>query len=208
MFKSTMINIINDIWPMILIVVVILTTFRLTDIIINKKKIFLYKELLVLLFVIYVICLFHIVTFQDVNFGTSNYIPFKEMFRYELFSRLFIKNVMGNVLLFIPYGFFIVYFLKTKKFYIPLILTFITSITIETIQLYIGRVFDIDDIILNIVGGFIGYLLYIFLNKIKDKLPSFLKNNWFLNIIIIIIIILVIIYVFNTDLLGRILCLI
>lgn len=115
MFQNTISNIILEIWPMIIITVVILTSLRIMDIIINKKKIVLYKDLLILLFAIYILCLFHIVTFQDVNFASSNFIPFKEMFRYELFSRLFIKNVMGNVLLFIPFGFFTSYLIKTKK---------------------------------------------------------------------------------------------
>ena len=123
MFQNTISNIILEIWPMIIITVVILTSLRIMDIIINKKKIVLYKDLLILLFAIYILCLFHIVTFQDVNFASSNFIPFKEMFRYELFSRLFIKNVMGNVLLFIPFGFFTSYLIKTKKIYVPVILT-------------------------------------------------------------------------------------
>ena len=42
------------------------------------------------------------------------------------------------------------------------ILTFVFSSMIEIIQLYtkIG-VFDVDDIILNTLGGFVGYLIYI-----------------------------------------------
>lgn len=198
MFQNTISNIILEIWPMIIITVVILTSLRLMDIIINKKKIVLYKDLLILLFAIYILCLFHIVTFQDVNFASSNFIPFKEMFRYELFSRLFIKNVMGNVLLFIPFGFFTSYLIKTKKIYVPVILTAIISITIETTQLYIGRIFDIDDIILNIIGGIIGYLFYIFLEEIKNHLPAYLKKDWFLNTIIILIILLVLTWLINS----------
>lgn len=205
MFQSTISSIILEIWPMILIIVVILTTLRVMDIIVNKRKIVLYNDLLILLFAIYILCLFHVVTFQDVNFGESNFIPFKEMFRYELFSRLFIKNVMGNVLLFIPFGFFTSYILKRKRIYIPIILTIITSITIETTQLYIGRVFDIDDIILNVVGGIIGYLLYIFLDEIKIHLPKYLKKDWFINTILILIIMLIFIWLtnmFNIKIIG------
>ena len=36
----------------------------------------------------------------------------------------------------------------------------LVSISIETTQLLIGRIFDIDDIILNIIGGMLGYLIY------------------------------------------------
>ena len=39
-------------------------------------------------------------------------------------------------------------------------MTLIVSIIIELIQLKIGRAFDVDDIILNIAGGLLGYFLY------------------------------------------------
>ena len=55
MFQNTISNIILEIWPMIIITVVILTSLRIMDIIINKKKIVLYKDLLILLFAIYII---------------------------------------------------------------------------------------------------------------------------------------------------------
>lgn len=70
-----------------------------------------------------------------------------------------------------------------------LLLTFIVSLSIETIQLSIGRVFDVDDVILNVLGGLIGFILYKVLNK---AIPDKLKKNWILNIIIIILIILVV----------------
>ncbi len=204
MIQDTMHNIINAIWPLIIIVVVVLTSFRIMDILIHKRKIILYKDLITLLFIIYIICLFYIVTFQDVNYGTSNFIPFKEINRYTFLSRLFIKNVMGNVILFIPFGFFSSYFLKTKKILPSTILTIITSITIEIVQLKIGRVFDIDDIILNIIGGLIGYLLYILLNYIKKIIPNFLKKEYLINIILSILIIIslyIILYISQINLL-------
>ena len=61
-----------------------------------------------------------------------------------------------------------------------LLLTFIVSLSIETIQLSIGRVFDVDDVILNVLGGLIGFILYKVLNKvIPDKLnKSYKKMEW------------------------------
>lgn len=56
-------------------------------------------------------------------------------------------------------------------------LTIITSITIETTQLVIGRVFDVDDILLNIIGSFIGFIIFYLLNNFKNKLPEILKNQ-------------------------------
>ncbi len=69
--------------------------------------------------------------------------------------------------MFIPYGFFSSYFLKEKNGIIIFLLTTILSFSIEYIQLQIGRVFDIDDIILNVIGGLIGYGIYMCFYKIK-----------------------------------------
>lgn len=190
MLQHTMHNIIDAIWPLIIIVIVVLASFRIMDILINKKNFILYKDLMTVLFIIYIISLFYIVTFQDVNYGSSNFVPFKEINRYTFLSNLFIKNVMGNVLLFIPFGFFTAYFLNTKKIFPPIILTIITSITIETVQLKIGRVFDIDDIILNVLGGIFGFILFILFSYIKKIIPKYLKKEWLINIILSLLIIL------------------
>lgn len=78
-------------------------------------------------------------------------------------------------------------------------LTLIVSITIEFVQMYIGRVFDIDDIILNVVGGICGYLLFVGLDAIQSKLPRIFSSNLFLNFLVIVLIILMCIYLFNIN---------
>ena len=104
---NTIQGVVNFAWPMVLISVVILVSFRLSYLFKNKEKLVLYKELLGLSFVIYILCLFQVVTFQDnVSWSSNNFIPFREMFRYNIGSRLFVKNVLGNALMFLPYGFF------------------------------------------------------------------------------------------------------
>lgn len=197
MFRDTIINIFDQTWPMILICTTIAISMRITYLIKNHQDLFLYQELMKLLFIIYIMCLFYVVSFQDVSWSTSNFIPFKEILRYEFGSRLFFLNVVGNTLMFIPYGFFIGYFLKNKKILTAIILGLITSMTIETTQLQIGRVFDIDDIILNVLGVIIGNYLYMFLNSIKKRLPSFLKHPIFYNIIVIVLLVLFALYLFK-----------
>lgn len=133
-------------------------------------------------------CLFQVVTFQDdVTWSSNNFIPFKEILRYNMGSRLFFKNVVGNMVMFLPYGFFISYYLDNKKLLVPFILTAITSISIETVQLVIGRVFDVDDIILNMLGGTIGFYIYHIIDLFGDRFPNILKNEWFLNILSILL---------------------
>lgn len=185
MIRNTVLDIFGETWPTIIISMVIIISMRVLYLIKNKKPIIIYKELLALMFIIYVLCLFYVVTFQDVSWSTSNFTPLKEMFRYEFGSRLFIKNVIGNMLLFMPYGFFAAYYLKLKKPYSIIGLSLLVSVTIETTQLLIGRVFDIDDIILNIFGGVFGFYIYLLLDKVNKKLPAVLKKPIIYNIIMI-----------------------
>lgn len=190
---NTIQDLISFTWPMIVISSVVLISVRLTYLIKNKEKFVLYKELLMFSFVIYTLFLFQIVTFQDdVSWSTNNFIPFKEIMRYNMGSRLFMKNVVGNLVLFLPYGLFTSLYLKNDKASIIIFLTLITSVSIEVVQLIIGRVFDIDDILLNVLGGFLGFVIYMILKKVWDKLPSILKSEWFLNCVAIAILVIII----------------
>ena len=182
--KQTFMEVLPDVWPMLIIITVIISSLRITYLITKHKKFLLHKEIIYLLAVIYLLCLFHVVTFQDINYGTSNFIPFKEIFRYDIGSHKFFRNVMGNIMLFIPFGFLSSYLLKNRKLGVVTILTIIASLTIEVVQYYIGRVFDIDDIILNLVGGIVGFLIYVGLDAIKNKIKLF-KNDTILDILII-----------------------
>lgn len=193
MFDITIKNILANIWPMILIITIILSSLRIAQIIKYHEKIKFYNEMIKLGFVLYIMALFYIVTFQDVSWSTSNFIPFKEIFRYQLFSSSFYKNVMGNLIMFMPYGFFISYFLKLDKKKIALFMSLLVSLTIEITQLLIGRVFDVDDILLNVLGGLLGYYIYKFIYDINEKLN--LKYSWLYNIATTIIIVFILGYI-------------
>lgn len=188
-----------DVWPIIIIITIITCSLRIAYLIKNNQKFCFYKELFMLFFILYVMFLFEIVTIQDHNYGLSNFIPFKEIFRYKIGSRLFIKNIIGNILLFLPYGYFAADYLKSKKLSLICFLTMIVSFTIELVQLNIGRTFDIDDIILNTIGGMLGYFLYRLLENIKVKLPKIFKTEGFINFVVIVILIFVIIYLFDLN---------
>jgi glycopeptide antibiotics resistance protein len=66
-------------------------------------------------------------------------------------------------------------------------------------QSKIGRVFDIDDIILNILGGIIGYILFVSLDAIGSHMPRLFHKDWFKNLIIIIILALILFYLLNIN---------
>ena len=185
-------------WPLITFISVVAISLRIAFLKGNKKFI-LHKELMALIFIVYILCLYVVVTGQDINYGGINLVPFKEMFRYDFGSYKFMKNIVGNILLFIPYGFFSSYYLNNKKISTNVVLCFVASFAIEAIQYYIGRVFDIDDIMLNVLGGFIGCLIYVALSAVRSRLPKFMKSDGFLNFLFILVIILFVILGFKIN---------
>ena len=84
----------------------------------------------------------------------------------------FITNIFGNVLAFVPFGAILpVINRRTRSFLLIFLLSMEFSLMVETIQLIfkVGS-FDVDDIILNTLGGVIGYLCFAFCNWIRRKL--------------------------------------
>jgi glycopeptide antibiotics resistance protein len=187
--KETFKWLFETLWPAILIAIIVTILFRIYYVKKNNKKVVLYEEIIKLSFIIYILCLFYVVTYPDdyVSWSTSNYIPFREIFRYDLMSRLFIKNVLGNLFMFIPFGFYLSYLLKIRKVGWAFLFTTIVSLSIEITQSMIGRVFDIDDIILNVCGGLIGFYIYSFLHFLKNKFPKFFSNLMILTIMGIVL---------------------
>lgn len=195
--NNTIHGVMQTTWPMLFISVVVAVSLRITYLFKSKTKIIWYKELLMLIFMVYILCLFQIVTAQDLNdFSGNNFIPFKEILRYDFGSRLFLKNVLGNILLFVPYGLFVGIYINLEKFMPAFMLISLASLAIETTQLVIGRVFDVDDILLNIVGGLIGFYIYRLLDKVGDMLPRVFKSTIFLNIVVTLLLAFLVVYVF------------
>lgn len=199
MFTDIFLQLVHSVWPMIFIFTIIIVSIRLVYIFNNKENFVLHKELLMLCFIIYILLLYYIVTFQDNNYGTNNFVPFKEIFRYDVNSRLFLKNVIGNVLLFVPFGIFVTYYVKNDKVYQTLFLSILVSCSIEFAQSVIGRTADIDDVILNTIGGIIGYIIFKFGGKLVDKLPRFMKSQVFLDVLCLVIILFIIYLAFRFD---------
>ncbi len=96
---------------------------------------------------------FYTIKNYTLAFNNGN-ISFKEYF----------YNIIGNVLVFIPFGLIIPYLMLGMKRFNTFVLGVVFILSIEAYQLEknIG-VFDIDDIMLNIVGVLIGVILYSFM---------------------------------------------
>lgn len=191
MIQKTLENAFSENYPMIIIFTIVIITMRIVYLIVHKEKFVFYKEMFVFSFLLYSLLLFYVVTFQDVNYGTNNFIPFHEIFRYEFGSVYFLHNVLGNIILFIPFGYFVSHIMASKKPYAMFIIAIITSVVIEFTQLKIGRTFDVDDIILNLIGAFLGYIVYLFIDLLERKLPPFFSTNLAKNIFVIVMIVLV-----------------
>ena len=190
----------SSLWPSLAIVCVALICVRIGYLKTHRDHFHLYEEFWLLIGIIYLLLLYQLVTNVDFNSsqGGFNIIPFKEITRYELSSTQFYINVIGNVILFVPFGYIIASYIKPKKIWTNTIIAIIVSSTIEFVQLKIGRSFDVDDILLNTVGCIIGFLIYVACQAIGRHLPDFLKSDWFRNLICIIILALLVLSVLGT----------
>lgn len=139
--------------------------------IMNKRErikiVFLYG-----VFICYILLLIKILLVSRTPYSESrsiNLIPFYSINEYIYSNSATIKrfafgNVIGNIVIFIPLGAYLSLFKKNKRVIINLLFIFIVSLLIEIIQgLLCMGASDIDDIILNCLGGFIGILGYKFL---------------------------------------------
>ncbi len=190
-FKEALLNV----WPMLVIFLVVLVAIRISYLKINNEKFIFYKEFANLIFIIYVLLLYELLTSTELNTsGGLNIVPFTEIFRYKIGSSLFIYNVIGNILVFVPFGYFVSSYVKASKISHILIISLVTSLTVELVQMQIGRSFDIDDIILNVVGSIIGFFLYIGLSAIKKHLPKIFQKDILYNILCIVLSIISIFY--------------
>ena len=130
MIKNTLNETLNSVWPMLTIFLVVIISVRIAYILINKEKFVFYKEFMTLVFVIYALMLFELVTNRDLGGSGINLIPFKEIMRYDFNSELFKYNVIGNLVMFMPFGYFVSNYIKANKIYQITILSAIASFTV------------------------------------------------------------------------------
>ncbi|WP_270182651.1 VanZ family protein [Alkalihalobacillus sp. CinArs1] len=129
---------------------------------------------------IYLLTLFYTTLF------IYNYYPYGKSVNLVLFDSiklmwesgsywLIIKNIIGNVLLFMPLGFLVpLVHRKCRSVIVITLIGLLISTSIELLQyLAAQRIFDIDDILLNGFGAVVGYGVYkicfFFYKKLKRK---------------------------------------
>ncbi|MBC7959836.1 MAG: VanZ family protein [Vallitaleaceae bacterium] len=101
----------------------------------------------------------------------KNYIQYRE---YVNSQTLFI-NIFGNILAFVPMGFFIPIIFRNKRHLMEVFFfSSIISLGVEFLQYrFVVGSFDVDDILLNTAGGILGYILFLMIyrsyRKIRNK---------------------------------------
>ncbi|MGN1305224.1 MAG: VanZ family protein [Oscillospiraceae bacterium] len=125
-----------------------------------------------------------------------NIIPFKTIYHYiTLLSADDIKlriqakiNFLGNIGLFLPLGVYLSFSKNSKQ---TIIRVFLFSLVAEIIQLILNLgTFDIDDIILNTIGGFIGAVAMMFLMRLiknPDRVKLIVSIAALLMLVIVIL---------------------
>lgn len=196
MILNTIKDVLSDNWPILVIFLVTMITIRFFYLRSHRERLCFYKEFLTVLGYIYIFLLFQLLTRVELNSGGGyNLVPFTEILRYEFGSKLFVYNVLGNIAIFVPFGFIVAEYIKPKTIMPPLFISLIVSSTVEFVQLNIGRSFDIDDILLNILGCIVGYLLYVGLTAIKNHLPKIFQRDGIYNLFCLVLIVLIVIYI-------------
>ena len=167
----------------------------------TKKQVKVFSEILLTIFILYIIGLasqtivpyWNMGIYSDTgkfyfnirltnSISEINLIPFKTLYEYLFvnntsvsdWSSVSILNIFANTLLFLPLGLLTpLLWEKYDSFYKILTLGLISTCLIEFIQIFIGRSTDIDDVILNTIGIIIGYTIFK-LFKIKQLKKCFI----------------------------------
>ncbi|MCI8886457.1 MAG: VanZ family protein [Hungatella sp.] len=136
------------------------------------------------LFVMYLIALTYFMFFAEAMGRTGNTQAgyaynlelFKEIrrfyvYRHQLGWKAVTLNLGGNVVGFMPFGFFLpIVSRRGRKWYNALLLGFFLSLCIEITQLVfkVGS-FDVDDLLLNTIGGILGFCCYKIVQKVRIR---------------------------------------
>ena len=146
----------------------------------RKKKIF--RAVGKVLFLLYVVFLIYFLFLAEWYGRTGiseeyryNLELFREIkrfiiYREQLGAFAVFANLAGNILIFVPYGFFISVASRERGFFKTLFFSMGLSLCVEIIQLFtrVGS-FDVDDILLNTVGGAVGYTISLICNALRRK---------------------------------------
>lgn len=108
-------------------------------------------------------------------------IPFETTMHYlrrlaagTINPKIAVTNVFGNIVMFIPLGVIIPFFMKNaRRWYKTALSSATVMLAVETAQLISMRgTFDVDDIILNTLGAVIGYVVFTVGNRTAERMKQ------------------------------------
>lgn len=154
----------------------------------NNIKTTKFHEIGIIIFALFLIGLASQTINIDANISTTNsdinlkpFLVFKQTYHtvfVDKYLDYFIINFLGNIVIFMPIGFFIPTLWNKKHPLVKSVLTgFLISLFIELAQLFLPRRTDIDDLILNTFGSFLGYNVFYIINKMFPKFISKFKTS-------------------------------
>ena len=120
---------------------------------------------------------------------TLNLIPFQD------FSARNMEGMVLNAIMFAPLGFLLpAYFERYRHWGRTLAAGFLTSLTVELIQLFTFRATDVDDLIMNTLGTLVGFLLAKLVLRRRTAVYRG-KKDWLELVIVNGIVLLVIVFI-------------
>ena len=134
----------------------------------EKNKVKKYSQIIV--FIYYIVLIFNMVFFARFSkINSYNLIPFHTIIEIINNNSLYsiTINIFGNLLIFIPLEYFLIELFNVKNILHNFLISSGAILLIEILQ-YVFKVgiFDIDDILLSVIGMM---LFYIFNNYLKNK---------------------------------------
>ena len=139
----------------------------------TKRKNVCISILLYGVFILYILLLIVILFRTQHPTRSINLIPFRGIVSYlsgedfvsgkdsaAVLHAFTISNLLGNIVIFIPLGVYITVFSKRKTIWKNTVLVLLVSVAVEIIQFtFKFGIGDIDDVILNVIGGLIGCIV-------------------------------------------------
>lgn len=101
-------------------------------------------------------------SFQDFFSGAFSFRPtITFLLTGRITSGVWVKTLLiGNIIMFIPFGLLLPLIREQKTFRYVIKCCFFVSLIIEILQPILGRSFDIDDILCNVIGAIIGFCIF------------------------------------------------
>ena len=129
--------------------------------------------------VVFLMILVYALFFKAIGEGLNeiNLIPFSTIMSYLKGKDKHVGgamlNIIANIFLFIPLGFYIGVLLREKKMKMKMMIIVLIPIMVELVQLVFSLgICDVDDVILNAFGGLVGIVVLQMLEKLYCKVKK------------------------------------